>query len=252
MEFPTIRLCGVDVTNCSLDEAVEWIVARAGERGVPAFVVTPNAQHMVLLQDLPRFREVYRTAALKVADGVPLLWAARLMGTPLKGRVNGTDLFERTSAAAAEGGISIFLMGGRPGAADGAAQALRARHPALKVAGTCCPAYGFESDPVEQDRVRKEIETAKPDILFVGLGPPKQEYWIQDYAEKLGVPVSVAVGGSFEMVSGIIPRAPGWMQKSGLEWFFRLVREPRRLGKRYLVTNTRFVWLVLRQRLGRG
>lgn len=245
-----IHLCGTAVDGVTLEQAVERIVRHARARGAPANVVTPNAQHLCLVKDDARFAEAYRGAWLSVADGVPLVWAARLLGTPLPGRVNGTDLFERVSAAAAGEGLGVFLLGGRPGAAAEAARVLQARHPGLRIAGTSCPPMGFERDPAALAKVEEEIRAAAPDLLFVGLGAPKQEVWMHEYRARLGVPVTVGIGGSFEMVSGRVPRAPRWMQRAGLEWLFRLGREPRRLVVRYATTNPRFVWMVLRQWMG--
>lgn len=140
------------------------------------------------------------------------------------------------------------MLGGRPGASQKAAQVLQARYPSLKIAGTYCPPYGFESDPVELKRINLAITTAAPDLLFVGLGAPKQEYWIYNNYQKLGVPVSIGIGVSFELVSGMVKRAPKLLQKTGLEWFFRLIAEPQRLWRRYLVGNTIFIFLVLKQK----
>jgi N-acetylglucosaminyldiphosphoundecaprenol N-acetyl-beta-D-mannosaminyltransferase len=186
---------------------------------------------------------------LTVPDGVSLLWAAQVLGSPLKGRVNGTDIFESLCAISAENNFRVFLLGGRPGAADAAANLLQDRHPNLKIAGTYCPPYGFENFPQELDCISSTIKEATPDILFVGLGAPKQEKWIYENYQKLNIPISIGIGVSFELVSGMVTRAPQFMQKMGLEWLFRLLMEPRRLWKRYILGNTIFVWLVIKQRL---
>jgi N-acetylglucosaminyldiphosphoundecaprenol N-acetyl-beta-D-mannosaminyltransferase len=242
-----IEIAGVRIDACTLEETVDRVIEHAAARGAPAFVVTPNAHHVVMLQESEPFREVYREAWLSVADGVPLVWASRLLRTPLPGRVNGTDLFEAVCAAAAGRGLRVFLLGGRPGAADAAARVLRERHPDLQLAGTYCPPFGFERDAGESARVVEAVREARPDILFVGLGAPKQEIWMRENGEAVGVPVSLGIGVSFELVAGVVQRAPQWMQRSGLEWFYRLRMEPGRLWKRYAVTNPRFVALVMRQ-----
>ncbi|BAU06853.1 glycosyl transferase, WecB/TagA/CpsF family [Fischerella sp. NIES-3754] len=172
------------------------------------------------------------------------------MQSSLKGRVNGTDLFEKLCAIAAEKQLKIFLLGGRPGASDKAKEVLEKRHPNLQIVGTYCPPYGFESQPEELAIINSKIREAKPDILFVGLGSPKQEYWIYGNYKTLNVPISIGIGVSFELVGSMVKRAPLWMQKSGLEWFFRLLMEPQRLWKRYILGNPLFVWLVLKQRIG--
>ncbi len=244
-----INICGVQVDDYSLDQVIEQIIAHAKSRKAPGYVVTPNAQHIVMLQNNDRFQQIYQQATLSVPDGVSLLWAAEFLGTPLQGRVNGTDLFEQLCQAAAEVGLKVFFLGGRPGAAEGAAQVLTTRHPKLQIAGTYCPPYGFEADPSERERIQAVVAAAAPDILFVGLGAPKQEYWIAEHYQQLGIPISIGIGVSFEFVAGTVQRAPKLLQKTGLEWAFRLVTEPKRLWKRYVFGNSLFTWLVLKQKL---
>ena len=249
--IPTVNIAGAQIHPLSFDEVVKAIGEHATSRSpTPGYVVTPNAQHLLLLRKQKRFREIYSRAFLCVPDGVPLLWAARFLGTPLKGRVNGTDLFERLAEMSARKGLSIYLLGGRPGAAEGAAKILMARHPLLRIVGIYCPPYGFEKDPEQLRMINLSITKASPDLLFVGLGAPKQEQWMADNLSRIGVPVALGIGGSFELVSGMIKRAPLWMQGSGLEWLFRLGCEPRRLWKRYLLGNIAFVSLVVIQRIG--
>jgi N-acetylglucosaminyldiphosphoundecaprenol N-acetyl-beta-D-mannosaminyltransferase len=242
-----VTIAGVAIDSLGFDDVVDAIVARAAAGGVPACVVTPNAHHVVLLQRDALLREIYENAFLVVPDGVPLLWAATLLGTPLAGRVNGTDLFEELCARAAREGLRVFLLGGREGAAVAAADLLIARHPALRICGTHCPPMNFENDPAENARALEAVAAAGPDLLFVGLGAPKQEYWMHRNCAQLGVPVSLGIGVSFELVGGIVSRAPRWMQRAGLEWLYRLCAEPGRLWKRYLVTNVIFCILVARQ-----
>jgi len=244
---PSATIAGVRLDALGFDAVVDAIVTRAVGGAEPSYVVTPNAHHVVLFQDDALFREIYRRAFLVVPDGVPLLWAAKLLGAPLRGRVNGTDLFEALCAQAARRGLSVFLLGGREGAAAAAAERLGARHPDLRICGTYCPPPGFEKDPAESARVLATIGAARPHLLFVGLGAPKQEYWMYRNVERLSVPVSIGIGVSFELVAGVVARAPRWMQHAGLEWLYRLGVEPARLWKRYLFGNARFCTLILRQ-----
>jgi N-acetylglucosaminyldiphosphoundecaprenol N-acetyl-beta-D-mannosaminyltransferase len=249
--FKKASICGVKIDRYSFDKVVEMIVHGAlSFCATPKYIVTPNAHHILLLQKDTHFRKIYQGAFLVVPDGVSLLWAARFLGTPLCGRVNGTDLFEQLCEVAANRGLRVFLLGGRPGAADQAAQVLTARYRGLNIVGTYCPPYGFERDESELAIINTRIKEAVPHFLFVGLGAPKQEYWIYANHQELGVPISIGIGVSFELVSGMVKRSPGWMQKAGLEWLFRLTVEPRRLWKRYLIGNSLFLWLVLKQRLG--
>ncbi len=245
-----INICGIEIDRYNFDQVLERIVTHALNSGSPEYVVTPNAMHIISLQKDAAFREIYRQAFLVVPDGVSLLWAAKFLNTPLNGRVNGTDLFEQLCAVAAGKKLKVFLLGGRPGAADAAAEILAARHQDLEIVGTCCPPYGFESQSTELALINNQIKAVKPDLLFVGLGAPKQEKWIAANYQELGVPISVGIGVSFELVANMVSRAPVWMQKTGLEWLFRLIVEPNRLWKRYIIGNPLFIWLVLKQRLG--
>ena len=216
------------------------------ERRHFAYAVTPNVDHTVKFRKSAQFRELYRKATLVVADGVPLLWAARILGTPLKERINGTDLFERTCQFAAQRGYSVFLLGGSPGAAASASRQLMERHPDLKIAGCECPPFGFYKSAEQNQSIQRKIRESGADILFVGLGAPQQEQWMCDYAEGAGVSFAIGVGVSFSFVGGLIPRAPVWMQHNGLEWLWRLGKEPKRLWKRYLLEDLPFFGMLLR------
>lgn len=245
-----INIAGVWIDSYSFDQVVDQIINHILTHNLPEYVVTPNAQHILILQRDRYFQEIYHKAHWVVPDGVPLLWAAKFLRTSLNGRVNGTDLFERLCEVAPQHHLKIFLLGGRLGAAEQASSVLRSRHPGLQIVGTYCPPYGFESDPVELERINAAIKAVHPDILFVGLGAPKQEKWIYAHYQELAVPVSLGIGVSFELVANIVQRAPSYMQKAGLEWLFRLAVEPKRLWQRYIIGNPQFVWLVLRQKLG--
>lgn len=246
-----VVIADVPVHPYSFREVVDLIIEHARTGGSSEYVVTPNAHHVVMLQRSEPFRGVYRSAWLSVADGMPLVWASRLLGTPLPEKVSGSDLLPAICKALAGSELSVFLLGGKPGAAEQAAIVLQGRYPGLEIAGTDCPSYGFEQDPAEQERITKLIRNSGARILFVGLGAPKQEFWMHDNRNEVGVPVAIGVGGSFDFVAGITRRAPKWMRKAGLEWFYRLAQEPGRLWKRYALTNPAFIGLVLRQYLRR-
>jgi N-acetylglucosaminyldiphosphoundecaprenol N-acetyl-beta-D-mannosaminyltransferase len=221
------------------------------ERKRFSYAVTPNVDHIVKFNESAEFRKLYAKAELVVADGVPLLWAARILGTPLKERINGTDLFERTCQLSEQLGYSVFLLGGSPGAAASACEKLMQRHPHLNVAGWDCPPYRFYKFAAQNEDVQRKIRESCADILFVGLGAPQQEQWMCDYAEGSGVRLAIGVGVSFSFVGGLIPRAPLWMQRNGLEWLWRLGKEPRRLSRRYLLDDLPFFGLLLRAIVGR-
>jgi N-acetylglucosaminyldiphosphoundecaprenol N-acetyl-beta-D-mannosaminyltransferase len=232
-------------------DAVDLLVELAkGDR--PAYAVTANVDHAVRFHRSPAVRHLYTQADLVLADGMPLVWASRLLGTPLPERVAGSDLLPALCAKAAEHDLSVFLLGGAPTTAQRAAQILRARHPRLRVAGTCCPDHGFEREPLESARIVDAVRIAQPDILFVGLGSPKQEKWIFSNRVACGANLSIGVGISFSFVAQDVIRAPRWMQRAGLEWFHRLTQEPRRLSKRYLVKDAIFLPLFLKHLCKRG
>jgi len=245
-----INICGVNIDNISMENVIEEIEDLI-IKGREGFIVTPNVDHIVQLQKDAGFSAVYRDAVLVLADGVPLLWASKFLDIPLKEKISGSDLFPRLCEVAARRGYRLFFCGGREGAADMAKAVLEKKFPGLNVVETYCPPLGFEKDKKENSKIVRLIKDAQPDILFVGLGAPKQEKWIHKYKDQYQVPVSIGIGVSFEFVAGMIKRAPLWMQKIGLEWFWRVMMEPGRLWKRYLIDDMVFFWLVLKQKLGR-
>jgi N-acetylglucosaminyldiphosphoundecaprenol N-acetyl-beta-D-mannosaminyltransferase len=243
---PRVQVGHALVHASSFDEMLEAIVGSV-HSGEPHYVVTPNAQHVVLLAEDKHLRTTYADAAFVLPDGISLILAGRFLGQNIQHRISGVDMFEALCRRAAREGLRVFLLGGRPGSAEKAVENLLAKSPGLIVSGICCPPMGFENDPGEQAKVEAQIRAARPHLLFVALGAPKQEYWMYEHSRSLGVPIAMGVGGSFEMVGGIVNRAPGWVQNMGIEWLYRLVREPRRLWRRYLIGNVQFGFIVLRQ-----
>ena len=190
------------------------------------------------------FRRLIGPATLFVADGMPLVWASRLQGTPLPERVPGSNLISILSHGAAGRGRSVFLLGGDEGTAEGAADVLLSRDPDLRIAGTLYPPMGFENDPEEMGRIRDTLADSSPDIVYVALGSPKQERLIRGIRDLLPGAWWVGVGISFSFLTADVRRAPTWMQRVGLEWVHRLAQEPGRLARRYLLHDIPFA-LVL-------
>lgn len=231
----------------TMNEAVDRVSSMLDEeRDRAAHVVTMNAQFVEIAHQEERFASVLRRADLSVADGLSLVWASRWLGQFVPERVAGADLMVRLCESAATNGKTVYFLGGSPGAASCAAKRLSEDLPQLAVVGVDCPPHGFLDNPDECTRVAGRIESAKPDLLFVGLGAPKQEYWIDRYAY-LPAKVMMGIGGSFEFVAGFRKRAPLRIQKIGFEWLWRLCMEPRRLWKRYLVGNTIFLFVIFKQ-----
>jgi N-acetylglucosaminyldiphosphoundecaprenol N-acetyl-beta-D-mannosaminyltransferase len=200
-------------------------------------------------------RDLVSHADLVVADGMPLVWAGHVQGSPLPERVAGSTLIFTLSAAAAASGASIFLLGGNPGTAETTAERLTERHPDLRIAGSLCPPVGFECDPAWLDRIERSLEEASPDIVYVALGFPKQERLVVHLREQLPHTWFLSCGVSFSFAAGEIQRAPLLLQRLGLEWMHRLAQEPGRLYRRYLLEGIPFLiellWSALSARTAR-
>lgn len=205
----------------------------------PHIVVTCDASCVVLAQKDSELKEIVNSAGLVTPDSIGILWAARLNGHPLKERVSGCDMVFHLCERASREGQRIFLLGAAPGVADAAAEKLKERYPGLTIAGT---QHGYFK-PEETESVVDAIRNTQPDLLFVAFGIPKQEKWIRRYMEKLQVPVCMGVGGSFDVISGNVKRAPKWMQRHGLEWVYRLASNPKKIGK--VMTLPRFVIMIV-------
>jgi len=236
---PRIRVAGCPVDCISFGGAAEEICRRIEQR-IPTDVVYINAAKIVKYHRDPALRSVIERADLLLADGVPVVWVSRLFGRALPGRVNGTDLMEQMAALTAERGYSIFLLGGTEEIVNATAAELSRRHPRLKIAGV---RNGYFK-PEQDDEVLQAIHDSGADLLLIGISTPKKELWGDRNLARLGVPICQGVGGSFDVVAGSVSRAPGWMQRCGLEWFYRFLQEPLRMGGRYLRTNPEFLWLV--------
>jgi N-acetylglucosaminyldiphosphoundecaprenol N-acetyl-beta-D-mannosaminyltransferase len=243
-----VTLLGVPIDSVLMQEALERI-ERLIEARWPSYVVTPNVDVLVKLQTDAEFRRIYDDASLVVADGMFLIWAAKFLGMPLKEKVSGSDLFVEFCELAARKGYKIYLLGAMPGVAPKAAAILMKRYAGLNIVGTYSPPFGFEEDEAECERIVRMIRDAAPDVLFIGLGSPKQEKWLVRHKHRYGTPVSIGVGISFDYVAGTVKRAPRWMQNAGFEWFWRLLMEPKRLWRRYLVEDLVFFWLVAKQKM---
>jgi len=210
-------------------------------------IVTINSAGLVMMRDDETFRRACMSGDLVVADGVPVLWAGRLLGEPLPGRVAGVDLMAALLSAAARQGLRVYFLGAKPEIIDALVVRCREQYPGLVVAG----ARDGYFDRAESDAVVAHIRDAQADILFIGMPSPFKEVWAQAYKRALETPVIIGVGGSFDVLTGHVKRAPPWMQKSGLEWSWRLLMEPRKMWRRYLVGNSRFIFMLLRALLQR-
>jgi N-acetylglucosaminyldiphosphoundecaprenol N-acetyl-beta-D-mannosaminyltransferase len=232
----------VDVVR--LDEALDAIEALV-ERRAGGCVFTPNVDHVVKAERVPELREAYREVDLSVADGMPLVWASRLLGAPLPERVSGSDLLLPLARRAATRGWRVFLLGGADGDAARAGEVLERM--GVTLAGVEAPSVDLGAPGIAANEAMAErIRASGAALVFVALGAPKQEIWIHRHRERLGGAVAIGVGGSLAFLSGRVSRCPRWMARAGLEWLFRLACEPRRLWRRYLVEGPAFLPILLR------
>jgi N-acetylglucosaminyldiphosphoundecaprenol N-acetyl-beta-D-mannosaminyltransferase len=234
-----VDLMGMAVDRVDEAGAIAAIVG-ALDRGRGGWVITPNLHHLREFTRSPALAEPFERADLVVADGFPLVWASRLMGTPLPARVAGSDLVWSLSAEAALRGRSVYLLGAEPWACEAAERRMRVLYPGLRIAGCHSPPVGFERDSHELTRIRRRLTAARPDIVFVALGFPKQERLIESLVDSLPSTWFLGVGASLDFIGGSIERAPGWMIGLGLEWLHRLLKEPRRLFRRYVLHGIPF------------
>lgn len=237
------NILGVRVDNVTYREAVERVRSFLDSVGIHQ-IATVNPEFVVIAQSDAQFRRILNAASLNVPDGVGLLWAARRLGATLQERVTGQELVDRIAGLAAERGDSarIFFLGARPGIAEQAAAALKNKYPGLQIAGCYAGSPAVE----EEEKIVSLINASGPQILFVAYGPPRQEFWIARNADRLQVKVAVGVGGTFDTLAGIVPRAPHWLRNAGLEWTYRLLREPWRIKRQWAIPY--FMWLIVSRR----
>lgn len=239
-----VDVLGIHVSVTNLDHTVGtfagWI-----ERDERQLVCVTDMNALLHARADARLTEVYNTSGLTVPDGMPLVWAGRRAGFEEMGRVAGPDLLERVLAEAADRGWTQYFYGGAEGVAEELRQRFQERHPALKVVGVECPPYRALTAAEDAETVAR-LNEARPDIVWVGLGAPKQERWMADHRNRLNATILIGVGAAFDFHTGRLDRAPLWMQRAGLEWSYRLYKEPRRLWKRYVLGIPRFLLGILR------
>jgi N-acetylglucosaminyldiphosphoundecaprenol N-acetyl-beta-D-mannosaminyltransferase len=239
---------GVPIDDLDMPTAltrIEQFICEGRTTGATHQIATVNADFVIKAQEDPELRVILQEADMATADGMPLVWGAKLLGVRLPGRVTGADLVPALAGVAAEKGYTLYLLGGSPGVPVRAAEALCERYPGIRIVGAVSPPYAsvLDIDPA----LIEDIRNAQPDILLVAFGNPKQEKWIAMHAPELRVPVMIGVGGTLDFLAGVTRRAPEWMQRSGLEWLYRLAQEPRRLWRRYMVDLVGFAYFFARQ-----
>lgn len=241
-----VDVLGVHVSTINMDDAVEafrgWI-----DRRDRTYVCVTGVHGVMESQSDPALAAIHNASGLTTPDGMPMVWCGRYAGASAMTRVYGPDLMLEVCQLGAERGWRMYLYGAAPGVPETLASRLEERFPGLKVVGTFSPPFRELSD-AEILEIARTIDQTGADVVWVGLSTPKQERWMDRIRPHVAAPVLVGVGAAFDIHAGNLPQAPRWMQRSGLEWLYRLVREPRRLWRRYFSNNPRFVWRILRQR----
>ena len=251
---PTVSLLGFRLARVDWQRLVQHIFASLQE-GRGGWLVTANLDFLRRYARDPEARDLYDAAELRVADGMPLVWACRVQGDELPERVPGSSLVWPMGERAAQEGRSVYLLGGAPGAGARADEVMRERYPSLRLCGNSSPWIDSPPTPSQVESIVSELSKAAPDILLVGMGSPKQEQLIRILRERLPSTWMIGVGITFSFISGDLKRAPEWMREMGLEWMHRLYQDPRRLAKRYLIDDLPFALQLfshaLRVRIGR-
>lgn len=244
---PRVNVLGVGISALNMPQALEllegWI-----ERGEKHYVCVTPAHTVIDAYHHSELRRILNASGMTTPDGMPMVWLAHLHGQRQVERVYGPDLMRAACARSVESGWKHFLYGGEPGVVEQLRAELERDYPGIQMAGSYSPPFRLLT-PQEDDAVVSQINASGTQIIWVGLSSPKQEYWMAEHLGRLNAPVMVGVGAAFDFLSGRKPQAPRWMQRSGLEWLFRLASEPRRLWPRYRQYPL-FVWLVLLQLLG--
>ncbi|HUP19951.1 MAG TPA: WecB/TagA/CpsF family glycosyltransferase [Gemmatimonadota bacterium] len=245
---PRTNVLGVGVSAVDMADALRaiegWVEART-----PRYVCVTGVHGVMESQRDPELRRIHNAAGLVTPDGMPLVWLSRLAGHRHVRRVYGPDLMLAVCARSVERGWRHFLYGGAEGVPELLAERLGERFPGLEIVGVCSPPFR-PLTPEEDTEIVTRIQRTRPDFVWVGLSTPKQERWMHAHVERIGVPVLLGVGAAFDFHAGLKPQAPGWIQRAGLEWLFRMLTEPRRLARRYLVNNPLFVAAVALQAIG--
>lgn len=247
MPLNRMKFMNTYIDNATHKEAIAYMEKCIAEHKI-CHVITPNVDQIVRMEKDEYFKKICENAELLLTDGHPLLWIAKWYKTPIKEKFNGSDLVPELCSVANERGYSVFLLGGAPGVADKAVNNLKRKFNMLNIAGAYSPPIGFEKDPDEISKINKLLYDSHADMLFVGLGVPKQDIFIYENMEKYQIPLSFSIGAAIDFLAGNVKRAPKWMSNHGLEWFYRFLQEPKRMFKRYFIDDLKIFRLAWKYR----
>lgn len=247
MSLNRVKFMNTYIDNVTLDEAIDHIVGCIENRKISQ-VITPNVDQIVRMEWDDYFRKICDKCELLLVDGHPLMWIAKLYKKPFKEKICGSDLVPKLCEVASQKGYSVFFLGAGLGVADIAARNMTKKNPGLKIAGTYSPPLGFEKNPHEIEKINEMLRQSKADMLFVGMGVPKQDIFIFENKEKYNIPVSFSIGGTIDFLAGKQKRAPRWVNKIGFEWFYRFLHDPKRMFKRYFINDMKIIKLIWKYR----
>lgn len=240
-----IHLMNIMIDNLSMHEALEYI-ASIVNKNKKILVVTPNVDHIVKLENDSKFKKAYENSGLVLVDGTPLMWIAKWYGTPLKEKITGPRLTEKVFELASQKGFSVFILGAADGVAEIAAQKMHDKYKNCNIVGTYSPQYGFEKNEQETNKIIEIVNRSKPDFLITGMGSPKTEIFLNEHINDLDIHVAFSIGAAIEFLAGNIERCPEWINKVGLEWFYRFLKEPKRMFKRYFIDDLKIFKIALK------
>lgn len=243
MEVTKQPLLNTYVNNLNMSEAIDAIESLI-ESGKKSYVVAINVDVVIKIEEDSYLKEITDNADIVLVDGKPLVWIANYYNRPVKEKVSGSDLVPLLCARAAEKQHSIYIIGGKEGIAQKAKERLEKLYAGISIVGTYSPPFGFENDEAELNKINQQITKVKPDIVIACFGCPKQEKWVYENYTKYDAKVSICAGATVDFLAGNISRAPKWMSDNGLEWFYRLLQEPKRMFKRYLIDDLKIIRLV--------
>jgi N-acetylglucosaminyldiphosphoundecaprenol N-acetyl-beta-D-mannosaminyltransferase len=247
-KLSTVSIIGTSISSITMEELIEYMNSKIDSKSKIRICVTP-VNCLTAAHHSKDLRSIYNTADIVLCDGVPILWASKYLNNPIKQRITGLDLTPQYIKECVDKGFSMYFLGAKEGVAKHLAEKMQQTYSAIKIVGYYSPPFAEKFSDRENAKMISLINDAKPDIVFVSFTAPKQDYWIYDHIDKLDTHIAIGVGGAFEVSAGLIERAPVFYQKNGLEWFYRFIKEPRRLFKRYFIDAPIFFPLVLIQKL---
>lgn len=242
-----IKFMNISIDNLTMSEAINQIKNIIDQKK-RIYVVTPNVDHIVKIENNNGFKNAYDNAGLVLVDGTPIMLISKLYRQPLKEKITGPKLSEKVIELASKNHYSVYFLGGKEGIAEEAAKRMVLKYPGFLMAGCYSPKYGFEKDNNEIQKIISKINIAKPQILLCGMGSPKTEIFLNKYMDQLNTNVAFSIGAAIDFMSGNIKRCPKWINDIGMEWLYRFVKEPKRMFKRYFVDDIKILELAIKYR----